>query len=71
MKTEKFDRKMRSQLRTLTTVAKDIEELANEFTSYRLQQAGLEKAARVYDAIYAMQYALDELMLESGEGANG
>ena len=66
MRLREFDKAMRSELRALTNVAEDMEDLADGEESYRMQQEMLGKAARVYDSIYGIRSALDKLTLGGG-----
>ena len=69
MRFEEFDRHVRSELRALTTLAEDIEDLAEDERLACVRQEMLGKAGRVYDVTYSIRYALDKLML--GGKANG
>lgn len=51
MNLEKFEHDMRVELRALTNIAKDLEELAENADGYRMQQEIYGKAERVYCAM--------------------
>lgn len=65
MTSRDFNRRMRSELHALTTIAEDLEDLASDerFGRVQVQQEMLGKAERVYDVVYAIRGILDRLML--------
>jgi hypothetical protein len=56
MSEEAFVESMNVHLQELESIAEDVEDIANEFSSYVMQQATLNKAARIHDVIGAIRY---------------
>ena len=61
MNEETFVESMNVHVRELESIAEDVEEIANEFPSYVMQQATLNKAARIYDVIHGIRHAIERL----------
>ena len=68
MNLEKFEHDMREELRALTNIAEDLEELAENADSYRMQQEIYGKAERVYCAMYGISALVHELKGGADDG---
>lgn len=68
MNLEKFEHDMRVELRALTNIAEDLEELAENADGYRMQQEIYGKAERVYCAMYGISALVHELKGGADDG---
>ena len=68
MNLKKFEHEMKGELRALTNIAEDLEELAENADGYRMQQEIYGKAERVYCAMYGISALMHELKGGADDG---
>ena len=68
MNLKKFEHEIKGELRALTNIAEDLEELAENADGYRMQQEIYGKAERVYCAMYGISALMHELKGGADDG---